>query len=115
MTETEKRNNSSDDDLNEVRSRLIALTEQLVLFRSTEAEPTERRRCLDFIRASLAGCPRITFRDFESGGYESLLITMEDCDEPDVLMCGHVDVIGHPSADAYRPTLENGRIIGPGA
>jgi succinyl-diaminopimelate desuccinylase len=104
-----------DDDLGEVRRRLTALTEQLVLFRSTDSEPSERRRCLDFIRAALAGCPGTVFREFESGGYESLLITTEGCDEPDVLMCGHVDVIEHPAPDAYRPTLENGRIIGPGA
>lgn len=107
MTETK--------EIDDLRRRLIAVTEQLVLFRSTDAEPAERRRCLDYIRASLAGCSGIAFREFESGGYESLLITTEGYDEPDVLMCGHVDVIGHPSADVYRSVLHEGRITGPGA
>ena len=34
---------------------------------------------------------------------------------PDILLCGHLDVIDHPEADCFHSTIRDGRIYGPGA
>jgi len=37
------------------------------------------------------------------------------CVKPDILLCGHLDVITHPEVSSYRSHIEDGRIYGPGA
>ena len=56
----------------------------------------------------------ITVHLHESGGYPSLVALPVDHPHPDVLFCGHVDVVHHADPADYRSELSDGRIRGPG-
>ncbi|NIP94173.1 MAG: M20/M25/M40 family metallo-hydrolase, partial [Akkermansiaceae bacterium] len=36
-------------------------------------------------------------------------------EKPEVLLCGHLDVVGHPDISVYRSRVADGRVYGPGA
>ncbi|MEN3941123.1 M20 family metallopeptidase [Prosthecobacter sp. SYSU 5D2] len=95
--------------------RLVALTRDLILIPSTDGRPRERARCFAFLRDHLEAVDGITIREYESGGYGSLVACPKGVDHPEILMVAHLDVIEHPDADVYRSTVRDGRIYGPGA
>ena len=99
----------------ELHSRLTSLTRDLILIPSTDSRPTERKRCFEFVRNHLDQLERIRLREYQSGGYDSLVVFPEDTETPDILLCGHLDVVEHPEPDAYHSKLTDGRIVGPGA
>ncbi len=102
-------------DRNELIARLTALTRDLVLIPSTESRPDERRRAVEFVANHLEALDGIDIQRHRSRGYESLVALPEGVDQPEVLFCGHVDVVEHAHLERYGSTVENGRIIGPGA
>ncbi len=101
--------------MSELAERLIALTRDLILIPSSHDRPRQRRQALEFILNHLQAVEQIRVLRFESGGCESLLALPVAIDVPEVLLCGHVDVVSHPSEDLYRSKVRDGRIVGPGA
>lgn len=99
----------------ELANRLTALTRDLLLIRSTEQHPGERRRCLEFIGNHLVTLENVRVRTYESGGYTSLVALPEGVERPVVLLNGHIDVIEHPGLESYRGVVRDGRIWGPGS
>lgn len=97
------------------RERLIQLTRDLVLVESTDDRPEERKRCFQLIRNHLEEVPGLEITMYESSGYESLVAMPKGKTEPDVLLCGHLDVVHHPEPDSYRSEVRDGKIYGPGA
>lgn len=95
--------------------RLVALTRDLILIPSTDSRPQERARCFGFLRDHLEAVDGVRIREFDSNGYGSMVATPKGIDHPDILMVGHLDVIEHPDAAAYRSRIVDGRIHGPGA
>ncbi len=79
-----------------LRERLIQLTRDLILIESTDDRPDERHRCFQLIRNHLDDVPGIEIRMLEKNGYESLLAFHLGIDKPEVLLCGHLDVVHHP-------------------
>lgn len=102
-------------DIEDLRERLIKLTRDLVLIESTDSKPAERKRCFQLIRNHLDGESGVTSTMFEKDGYESIVVLPGDEEQPDVLFCGHLDVVEHPQSDYYRSEIRDGRIVGPGA
>ena len=102
-------------DDQELAARLTALTRDLILIPSTDGRPEERARCFEFIRIQLESLDGLSIRDFEKNDYTSLVVLPEGVDEPDVLFCGHLDVVEHPNSNSYRSEVRDGRIYGPGA
>ncbi len=94
---------------------LVELTRQLMLMRTTEFEPDEQRRCIDFIRSHIDSLHDIEIREFDQNGAVSLLAAPVGHDSPEILMCGHIDVVAHQDDSAYRGTISDGRIVGPGS
>ncbi len=101
-------------DRERLTEQLIQLTRDLVLIESTDARPEERRRCFQLIRNHLEEIKGIEFQVFEKNGYESLVVVPEGCERPEVLFCGHLDVVEHPNPESYRSEVRDGRIYGPG-
>jgi succinyl-diaminopimelate desuccinylase len=95
--------------------RLVALTRDLILIPSTDSLPAERARCFAFLRDHLEAIDGVRIREFDSRGYGAMVATPRGIDHPDILMVGHLDVIGHPDGDVYRSSIREGRIHGPGA
>src|SRR6056297_1415030 len=85
-----------------IEADLVELTRHLILMRTTEFEPEERRRCLDFIRSHIDVLENLTLREVESNGCTSLIAHPANCPEPDILMVGHIDVVAHADHSVYR-------------
>ena len=101
--------------MHDIQERMVALTRDLILIPSIPSRPDDRRRCYEFIRNHLESLDDIEIREFEDKGIPSLVAAPPGCHEPEILMCGHLDVISHPDISVYRSSIENGRIYGPGA
>ena len=99
----------------ELRARLTALTRDLILIPSTDSRPAERERCFEFVQNHLDLLERVRFERYESNGYGSLVALADSANEPEILLCGHLDVIDHPQPDCYHSSVRDGRIYGPGA
>jgi succinyl-diaminopimelate desuccinylase len=97
-----------------LRERLIQLTRDLVLIESTHDLPEERRRCFQLLRNHLDEVPGLELRTVRNDGFESLIALPEGVAAPDVLFCGHLDVVKHLSPGSYRSEIRDGRIFGPG-
>jgi len=106
--------NLSNDDEN-LRSRLTSLTRDLILIPSTASRAHERKRCFEFLRHHLDAVPSVRLDFYERNGHQSLVVRPDGIDAPDVLLCGHLDVIEHSEPDCYHSRVDAGRIIGPGS
>ncbi|MCP5550350.1 MAG: M20/M25/M40 family metallo-hydrolase [Akkermansiaceae bacterium] len=104
-----------DLDRERLLERMVQLTRDLVLIESTDARPEERARCFQLIRNHLEQGPGVRLVRHENRSYESLVVVPEGVDRPEVLFCGHLDVVEHSQPDSYRSELRDGRIHGPGA
>ncbi len=102
-------------DRDRLRERIIQLTRDLVLIESTDDLPGERRRCFELVRHHLDEVPGLSLRMLENGGYESLLAFPEGVEAPEILLCGHLDVVKHIGPGSYRSEIRDGCIYGPGA
>lgn len=98
-----------------LEGRLVRLTRDLVLIESTDSRPDERRRCFQLVHNHLEGLHGLQLIDHRCDGYDSLLALPDGIDQPDVLLCAHLDVVEHPEPESYRSELRDGRIYGPGA
>ena len=98
-----------------LRERLIQLTRDLVLIESTDDRAEERSRCFQLIRNHLDEVPGLEITMLEKKGYQSLLALPKGIERPEVLLCGHLDVVHHPEPESYRSEIKDGRIYGPGA
>ena len=94
---------------------LTSLARDLILIPSTDRNPAGRRRAFEFFLHHLQGLDGVIIQRYESNGYESLVATPGGEAHPEVLLCGHLDVIEHPPQDQYAPTIREGKIYGPGA
>ena len=103
------------DHPSELRERLIALTRDLVLIPGTEERPEDLRRAMEWLGNHLEGITGLRVTHHESHGVPSLVAMPADCAKPDVLMCGHIDVVHHADPAVYRSTVSEGRIVGPGS
>ena len=101
--------------MNELTNRLLSIARDLILIQSTDSKPEERRRAFQFFLNHLQGIEAVSIQRFESDGYESLLALPRGVEHPEILLCGHLDVVEHPSEAAYVSTIKNGRLYGPGA
>jgi len=98
-----------------LQARLVALTRDLMLIPGCASNPQDRDRCCEFVRNHLDGLDRTTVRSFEKDGFPSLLALPEGVEIPDVLFCGHLDVIDHPDTIAFRSHVAGTRLYGPGS
>lgn len=103
------------DPAQRLRDRIVALTRDLILMPSHMGNPTAIRQCYEFVRNHLEAFDGISLQDYESEGVPSLVALPREHPEPEALMIAHLDVVHHADERVYRSTLEDGRIIGPGA
>ncbi|MEX2578417.1 MAG: M20/M25/M40 family metallo-hydrolase [Verrucomicrobiales bacterium] len=102
-------------DTDRLKEEIVQLTRDLVLIESTNARPEERAHCFQIIRNHLEELPGIELGRLDKNGYESLVVLPTSCPRPEVLFCGHLDVVEHPESETYRSEIRDGRIYGPGA
>lgn len=98
-----------------LQERLVELTRDLILIPSTAENPKERERCFEFIKNHIEPLESIELYEYRKCGVPSLVVLPKDIKVPEILICAHLDVVGHPQESYYRSRIENGRIYGPGA
>lgn len=101
--------------MEELRDRLVNLTRDLILIPSTAARPAAREQCFEFIRNHIESLERVRLREYRHHDLPSLLVLPDHTDQPEILLCGHLDVISHPDVTVYRSQVKDGRVYGPGA
>lgn len=98
----------------ELQSRLVSLTRDLVMIPSTESRPQERKRCFEFLHNHIDCLSGLQIDYLTCNGHQSMVARPQGIEAPEILLCGHLDVIEHPDPDCYHSTVRQGRIIGPG-
>lgn len=99
----------------DLQKRLVALTRDLILIPSDESRPDDIERCFDFIINHVESIDNISIKKYYHCNIPSLVVLPKNIDKPQVLLCGHLDVITHSDSHSYRSHLTDGRIIGPGS
>jgi len=99
----------------DLEKTMVELTRDLILIPSSASRPEARETCMNFIRNHLEEINGVHIREYRSGGYRSLVVLPENVQAPDILFCTHLDVVEYQAAKHYNSTIEDGRIIGPGA
>jgi len=99
----------------EIRERLVALTRDLILIPSIPSQPEDIDRGMKLVRNHLESLDNLLITEFSPDGNPSLIALPKNISKPEILLCGHIDVISHPDLKSYRSRIENGRIYGPGA
>lgn len=103
------------NSLKAVEEKLVALTRDLILIPTIPSLPQEQKRCFDFIQNHLYASGNIVVKNYENNGIASMVAMPKGIHKPEILLCGHLDVITHPDVASYTSTIEGRRIIGPGA
>jgi succinyl-diaminopimelate desuccinylase len=91
---------------------VIALTEELVRYRSTEDRPEEIADCLAAIEERFAD-EVYTIDRYDINGTKALIIGFEETREPDIMLHGHIDVVEAPE-EMFKPVHEGERMYGRG-
>ncbi|MBD3207954.1 MAG: M20/M25/M40 family metallo-hydrolase [Candidatus Nealsonbacteria bacterium] len=89
------------------------LLKKLISFKTETKNPQESRKALNWIKKQVKGLPLI-IKEFDSGGFPSLIITTRKTKKPRLWLQSHIDVV-EGSKGMFRPKLKGRRIYGRGA
>jgi succinyl-diaminopimelate desuccinylase len=91
---------------------IVALTQDLIRFRSMHSRPEEINRCTEFIESWLAR-HGIGYRRLDHKGVPTLVVLRPDGSVP-VLLMSHIDVVDAPD-ELFEPRVEDGKLYGRGS
>lgn len=91
---------------------IIELMKKLIRFRTMDSNPSEIKRCADFIQEYLDGCGAV-HRRVDREGTPSITVLPEDDFAP-VLLMSHIDVV-EALDELFVPRVEGGRLYGRGS
>jgi succinyl-diaminopimelate desuccinylase len=91
---------------------VVALTQDLIRFRTMHSEPEAMNPCAAFIEDYLDR-HQITYSRNEHEGYPSILV-MPDGHQVKVLLMAHIDVVD-AAESLFEPVIRNGNLYGRGA
>lgn len=91
---------------------IIRLTKDLIRFKSTQANPEEINRCIDFIEIFLKNS-HIAYRRLDHRQTPSILVAPQSDTVP-VLLMSHIDVVEGPDA-LFEPYEKDGQLYGRGS
>lgn len=91
---------------------IVALTGELIRFRSTPSRPEQINACADYIESYLQQ-NRIAHRRERHAGVPSILVMPESGHAP-VLFMVHIDVVEGPDA-LFQPVVRDGKLYGRGS
>ncbi len=97
-----------------IEERVIDLLKDLILVRSTAANPEGLHHALRLIRSHVEDVPGVRVESHESNGLPSFVALPAGVEKAEVLLVAHTDVVEAPPEHFY-PTVEDGRLYGRGA
>jgi succinyl-diaminopimelate desuccinylase len=98
-----------------LRKRLVELTRDLILIPSVRERPEEIERCMEFVINHAELPQSVTAHRFHEHGVPSTVFLPHGIAAPEVMLLAHLDVVARPDDAAYRSTVRDGRIYGPGS
>jgi len=97
----------------EIEKEIIALTKDLIVFRTTEDRIDEMNRCIEYIKNYFNGC-NVIIKEFTHKNKPSLFIAFNKKKKQDIILNGHIDVVeGFDSQ--FVPEIKEKNIIGRGS
>jgi len=98
---------------NSITDELVKLTCDLISFKTTDDNPIEIDRCLEYIKDYFEYIP-VIIKTIEHNNKKSLIISYEDKNNFKVLLNGHIDVVA-AEPEQFAPHIKNDKIYGRGA
>lgn len=100
--------------MNETEARVVDLLKDLILVRSTAANPEGLHHALRLIRSHVEDIPGLRVENHLSGGLPSFVALPGKVERAELMLVAHVDVVEAPPEHFY-PKVEDGRLYGRGA
>jgi succinyl-diaminopimelate desuccinylase len=100
--------------MNETEARVIDLLKDLILVRSTAANPEGLHHALRLIRSHVEDIPGLKVENHVSAGLPSFVALPAKVERAELMLVAHVDVVEAPPEHFY-PKVEDGRLYGRGA
>jgi len=98
---------------NSLEKDLVALTSELIRFKSTKANPAELKRVIDYIERFFDGMD-VTIKRYERKGKHAIVILPRGVRKPKLLLCSHADVV-EAEEKQFVPFRKGDRLYGRGA
>lgn len=96
------------------QNNLIELTSQLIRLQTTADRPDLLKQAIQLVADCFSDLTGLTIKQYEQNGKPSLVVLTKDTLEPDILLCGHLDVVP-AEGSMFEPTVRDGRLYGRGA
>lgn len=96
-----------------LKEEIVALTSNLIRFRTTVDRPEEIVACTSFIKEYFKGVPIIT-REFSFNDHPSLLLTFNRRKKQRLMLNGHYDVVEGANSQ-FSPEVKDGKLYGRGS
>jgi succinyl-diaminopimelate desuccinylase len=100
--------------MNETEARVVDLLKDLILVRSTAANPEGLHHAIRLIRSHVEDIPGVRVENHQSGGLPSFVALPGSVEQAELMLVAHVDVVEAPPEHFY-PVVEDGRLYGRGA
>lgn len=96
------------------QNNLVDLASQLIRLPTTADRPDLLKQAVELVASLFSDLPGLAIKRYEQNGKPSLVILTKDTLEPDILLCGHLDVV--PAEEKmFGPAVRDGRLYGRGA
>lgn len=100
-----------------MQNEILELTKKLIGFKTITGNAKEAAACYDFINSYFApeiSTGKIIAKEYNSGSFRSLVISNADILKYDIILNGHIDVVGAEDKD-FIPVIKEGRLYARGA
>jgi succinyl-diaminopimelate desuccinylase len=87
--------------------------QDMTVFETTADNPDEIAKNLGYI-AGVFSSPKYNVEWYEDESKESLVITYEGIENPDLMLHGHIDVVSAEEEGMFEPSIEDGALYGRG-
>lgn len=100
-------------ELKKLQDETLRLSKKLIRFKSTHSRPAQLHKaaqfCADYYKDS-----GLRVKHYMHKSKPSVLVMSENTMKPDILLCGHIDVVEAELRD-FTPRVKGGRLYGRGA
>jgi acetylornithine deacetylase/succinyl-diaminopimelate desuccinylase-like protein len=87
--------------------------QKLISFKSITQDRKENNKILSWVKEQIKGLP-LYFKNIESNGFKSLVVTTQKTKTPKLFLMAHLDVVPGPET-LFKARIEESRLIGRGA
>ncbi len=94
-----------------LRDELVALTSDLIRFRSTADRPDQLAAVMDYVARYLESIPGLCIHRSVSNDKPAIVATLYETHTPALMLNGHLDVV-MARPEQFEPEVRNGRIYG---